>query len=175
MVLAEVLAAEPDAEVVVSAERKDGTVVEKALPLGRVLEQPAGTAAPGMHWLPAGRTLALLHAMAYISMLQDGTSPLHVKPDGQPASPPPSYETVRDQVGSVVLLLLQAARCTIWVVQTYMGVCTFGHAYVSEACVAGANVTRQNLLAFFAAQLLHCALLCSNYSQTNSVERATAA
>lgn len=84
-VLAEVLKAQPGAELVLTAQGRDGRSVELPLPLDPSAAVP-------------GEALAVLHGMSYISALYAGTSHLHVTPDGSPQEPPPDAETVKAAV-----------------------------------------------------------------------------
>jgi hypothetical protein len=49
--------------------------------------------------LPPGEALPVLHAMRYTKSLEDGTSPLHFKPDGSPQDKQPTGNEIREEVG----------------------------------------------------------------------------
>ncbi|KAG2443275.1 hypothetical protein HYH02_009345 [Chlamydomonas schloesseri] len=93
-VLMEVVSAEPDASVELTAEWADPAAAGGAAPLTLCL--PLGPALASS--AEEGEALPVLHAMAYIGSLMAGTSPLHVRPDGTPLAAPPSADTVKEAV-----------------------------------------------------------------------------
>ncbi|KAG2443278.1 hypothetical protein HYH02_009348 [Chlamydomonas schloesseri] len=93
-VLMEVVSAEPDASVELTAEWADPAAAGSAAPLTLCL--PLGPALASS--AEEGEALPVLHAMAYIGSLMAGTSPLHVRPDGTPLAAPPSADTVKEAV-----------------------------------------------------------------------------
>ncbi|KAG2443277.1 hypothetical protein HYH02_009347 [Chlamydomonas schloesseri] len=93
-VLMEVVSAEPDASVELTAEWADPAAAGGAAPLTLCL--PLGPALASS--AEEGEALPVLHAMAYIGSLMAGTSPLHVRPDGTPLAAPPSADIVKEAV-----------------------------------------------------------------------------
>ncbi|KAG2443413.1 hypothetical protein HXX76_001771 [Chlamydomonas incerta] len=93
-VLMEVVSAEPDAVVELTAEWAEPSAAGSAAPL--TLSLPLGPALASA--AEEGESLPVLHAMAYIGSLMAGTSPLHVRPDGTPLAAPPSADTVKEAV-----------------------------------------------------------------------------
>ncbi|KAG2443412.1 hypothetical protein HXX76_001770 [Chlamydomonas incerta] len=93
-VLMEVVSAEPDAAVELTAEWAELSAAGGAAPL--TLSLPLGPALASA--AEEGESLPVLHAMAYIGSLMAGTSPLHVRPDGTPLAAPPSADTVKEAV-----------------------------------------------------------------------------